>query len=73
METTRRSWHSVDPVISKHLKRICLTSYLFSRNSTEAYDFYNVTSFTGRPGQTSLRIFGKIDNYLRQKLSDFIG
>jgi len=68
METTKTSWHSVDPVLSD-VKRCCVSNYYFTTKSPTSSDYYHVTSFTGRPGRRFSRIYGPIDNLLRQTIS----
>ena len=65
METTKTSWHSVDPVLS-NISSCCLSNYYFSKSSPTGEDYYHVTSFSGRPNQLFKRIYGMIDNPLRQ-------
>lgn len=68
METNRASWHSVNPVrVDKN--RCCVSNYYFSKNSPESRDYYHVTSFLGRPGQTVRRFVGRIDNFVRQSIA----
>ena len=50
METTRTSWHSVQPVTADR-PRCCVSNYYFSQRSPEQRDYYHVTSFLGRPDQ----------------------
>jgi len=73
METTKTSWHSVDPV-KTDVRRCCVSNYYFSKSSPTGKEYYHVTSFTGRPGQTFRRFYGQIDNPLRNlfvKLTGF--
>ena len=72
METTKSSWHSVDPVISD-IQRCCLSNYYFSNESPTSNDYYHVTSFIGRPGQTFQRTYGRVDNFLRQFIASKLG
>ena len=65
METNRTSWHSVNPVRIDG-SRCCVSNYYFSQKSPELVDYYHVTSFLGRPDQHVRRVYGKIDNRLRQ-------
>ena len=64
METNEDSWHSVSPVTYDG-KRCCVSNYYFSERSPSNKDYFNVTTFTGRPEQKILRIFSKIDNFTR--------
>lgn len=72
METNKTSWHSVSPVMAAG-PRCCVSNYYFSNQSPTDEDYYHVTSFTGRPGQTMRRVVGAIDNlargFARQKLN----
>jgi hypothetical protein len=72
METDRRSWHSVSPVVAAR-DRCCVSNYYFSRNSPEQRHYYHVTSFIGRPDQTALRVWGRIDNFARQSVAVLTG
>ena len=45
----------------------------FSETSPEDYDYYHVTSFTGRPEQKLKRIYGKIDNFMRNSFVKITG
>jgi hypothetical protein len=65
METNKFSWHSVNPVVVDK-NRCCISNYYFSRSCPEERDYYHVTSFVGRPEQWLRRLYGRIDNYLRQ-------
>lgn len=64
METNRRSWHSVSPIIAAG-PRCCVSNYYFSRQSPTGEDYYQVTSFTGRPEQRVRRMLGPLDNAAR--------
>jgi len=64
METTKYSWHSVDPVFS-NIKRCCVSSYLYTQKSSEKYEYYHVTSFLSRPDEKLKRAYGVMDNLLR--------
>ncbi|MAJ23813.1 MAG: 2OG-Fe(II) oxygenase [Candidatus Pelagibacter sp.] len=72
METNTHSWHSVDMVQSE-VARCCLSNYYFTRSSPTGGHYYHVTSFTGRPSQAFRRLYGKIDNFLRQKVATVLG
>ena len=71
METNRTSWHSVDPVLS-NIKRCCVSNYYFSKLSPSGENYYHVTSFTGRPNQSIQRLYGRVDNFLRQSVSSVL-
>lgn len=64
METNRRSWHSVSPVVDGG-PRCCVSNYYFSEKSPTGDDYYHVTSFTGRPEQKLRRAIGAADNAAR--------
>ncbi len=68
METTPTSWHSVDSV-KNDISRCCVSNYYFTKDSPLKDDYYHVTSFTGRPHQTWQRLYGIVDNYMRQKVA----
>lgn len=72
METDRHSWHSVNPVKVPR-DRCCVSNYYFSRNSPEPRHYYHVTSFIGRPDQTALRLWGRVDNLARQSVAVLTG
>jgi Rps23 Pro-64 3,4-dihydroxylase Tpa1-like proline 4-hydroxylase len=65
METNRTSWHSVTKVTA-NAARSCISNYYFSKNSPDGEDYYHITAFLGRPGQTWRRGYGRVDNFLRQ-------
>lgn len=64
METNRRSWHSVNQVRIDG-QRCCVSNYYFSKRSPEREDYFHVTSYAGRPGDTMGRLRAKMDNSLR--------
>lgn len=68
METNRKSWHSVNPVRAAE-DRCCISNYYFSSSSPEGHPYYHVTSFLGRPEQPALRLYSRVDNFLRQWVS----
>ena len=72
METNNRSWHSVD-IVQSEVARCCLSNYYFTRSSPSGDDYYHVTSFTGRPEQPFRRFYGRVDNFLRQKVATVLG
>lgn len=65
MDTNPTSWHSVNPVTADK-SRICLSNYLFSRESPTKDNYYHITAFTGRPNEIFKRTWGAIDNEARQ-------
>ncbi|MEO1241040.1 MAG: 2OG-Fe(II) oxygenase [Pseudomonadota bacterium] len=72
METTRTSWHSVNPV-AVDAARCCVSNYYFSRTSPDGVDYHHVTSFMGRPHEHWRRIAGRFDNALRQIIASTLG
>jgi Rps23 Pro-64 3,4-dihydroxylase Tpa1-like proline 4-hydroxylase len=72
METNNKSWHSVD-IVQSEVARCCLSNYYFTRSSPTGDDYYHVTSFTGRPGQPFRIFYGRVDNFLRQKVATVLG
>lgn len=65
METSKRSWHSVSPVIAD-AARCCVSTYVFSPESQDGTEYFHVTSFVGRPDEKMRRVLGRVDNGLRQ-------
>lgn len=65
METNKTSWHSVSQVQVPG-NRCCVSNYYFSKKSPSETEYYHVTSFLGRPGQPIRRMYGYVDNSLRQ-------
>jgi Rps23 Pro-64 3,4-dihydroxylase Tpa1-like proline 4-hydroxylase len=72
METNKVSWHSVNPVTIER-NRCCISNYYFSKNSPEQRDYYHVTSFLGRPHQRVVRLWGRVDNFMRQWIAVSFG
>jgi Rps23 Pro-64 3,4-dihydroxylase Tpa1-like proline 4-hydroxylase len=72
LETTKDSWHSVDPILS-NIHRCCVSNYYFSEDSQESYQYYHVTSFLGRPDEKITRLYSVIDNSLRNAFSKITG
>ena len=70
METTKRSWHSVNKVVFNST-RFCISNYYFTKTAPlkTKGNYFHVTSFTGRPGESFKRGYGKIDNVLRNTIS----
>lgn len=64
METNPWSWHSVSPIVVDK-KRICVSNYYFSPDSPIGRDYFNVTSFSGRPDQKIRRLYSNVDSKLR--------
>lgn len=65
METNKRSWHSVSPVVADRA-RCCVSTYVFSPESQDGTEYFHVTSFVGRPEEKMRRVLGRMDNGLRQ-------
>jgi len=72
METSRRSWHSVSPVVAG-APRCCVSNYYFSAQSPDVDDYYHVTSYNGRPEQGARRLWSKLDNAARQIARQHLG
>lgn len=68
METNKYSWHSVSPVVADR-PRCCVSNYYFSPVSPDNTDYFHVTSFSGRPDETAKKVFGVLDNALRNTVS----
>jgi Rps23 Pro-64 3,4-dihydroxylase Tpa1-like proline 4-hydroxylase len=64
METNRLSWHGVDRILIDGNRR-CVSNYYFSPVSTEAHDYFHVTSFSAPPGEPLKRVLATLDNLLR--------
>lgn len=64
METNKTSWHSVSKV-EVDAPRCCVSNYYFSEMSPDHSEYFHVTSFTGRPNEILKRIYGVLDNALR--------
>lgn len=71
METGPKTYHSVNPVLVDET-RYCVSNYYFSNKSFNGKKYYHVTSFTGRPNQKILRIYGLIDNLIRYVASNYL-
>ncbi len=73
METNKDSWHSVNQV-RVNANRCCVSNYYFA-HSPHPYEghYYHVTSFSGRPGESWNRLYGRIDNAARQFLASSFG
>lgn len=65
MEVHSTSWHSVSKVLNTKKSRCCVSNYYFSKESPSGSDYFHITSFNGRPNETSKRIICKIDNFAR--------
>jgi hypothetical protein len=68
METNKISWHSVSKV-EIDSPRCCVSNYYFSKISPDQSEYFHVTSFTGRPDEIVKRVYGILDNTLRNIVS----
>ena len=68
METNKTSWHSVSKV-EIDSPRCCVSNYYFSKISPDHSEYFHVTSFTGRPNEILKRVYGVMDNTLRNIVS----
>jgi len=64
METNLNSWHSVKSVLID-ANRCRVSKLLFFRLPLEGSTYFNVTSFSARADQKVLRVFSKVDSFLR--------
>ena len=73
METTKRSWHSVNKVVSNNA-RYCISNYYFTkkRPSEDKDNYFHVTSFSGRPDEIFKRAYSHVDNLLRNSFSKYL-
>jgi Rps23 Pro-64 3,4-dihydroxylase Tpa1-like proline 4-hydroxylase len=67
METNRRSWHSVSPIVHEG-RRTCVSNYFFRRRPVGSEDYFHATSFRGRPGQWARDLLLRADNRLRTSI-----
>lgn len=67
MSTHQRSWHSVSKVATDKV-RCCVSNYYFSSQPLLESDSFHVTTFRGRPEETSKNILLKVDGFLRGSL-----
>lgn len=72
METNNSSWHSVSRVLVDR-PRCCVSNYYFSFVSPSDKEYFHVTSFTGRPGQSFHRFYGWLDNHIRNVAASIFG
>ena len=68
METGDHTYHSVDPVKTNR-SRCCVSNYYFTESSPREFEYYHVTSFLARPNQPLKRLYGRLDNFLRQSFA----
>ncbi len=71
MATGEKSWHSVSPVTHAGGARTCVSNYFFSPVSLEGKDYFHVTSFRGRPGDTGADLILRGDGFLRKTVRCF--
>ena len=73
METTKRSWHSVNKVVSNNT-RYCISNYYFTKKkpSEDKDNYFHVTSFSGRPDEIFKRGYSQVDNLLRNSFSKYL-
>jgi Rps23 Pro-64 3,4-dihydroxylase Tpa1-like proline 4-hydroxylase len=67
MSTHQRSWHSVSKVVANKV-RCCVSNYYFSPEPLLDSDAFHVTTFRGRPEETSKNLILKLDGFLRGSL-----
>jgi len=74
METNRRSWHSVNPVLCDR-PRCCVFNYFFSKQSPEGEDYFHGSSFSlfnplfkARPEQKIRRKIASIRETILKKI-----
>lgn len=72
METNKTSWHSVSEVKVDNI-RCCVSSYFYTQISPDSSNYFHVTSFTGRPNEKIKRVYGYIDNLMRNSFSKITG
>jgi len=70
MATHGSSWHSVSP-IKVNKKRACVSNYYFSNSPLMESDEFHITSFRGRPEQSTRDLVLQADILLRQGLRKF--
>jgi len=67
MQTDTSSWHSVNPITAEGT-RCCVSNYYFSEYPAERREYFHVTSFRARPGQTLRNLALIADEKLRMGL-----
>lgn len=72
MITNKSSYHSVSKVVADG-KRCCVSNYYFSKVPAENQDYFQVTSFYGRPEESVKSIFLKLDRNLRNMIRKITG
>ncbi|OGV49843.1 MAG: 2OG-Fe(II) oxygenase [Legionellales bacterium RIFCSPHIGHO2_12_FULL_42_9] len=67
METNRRSWHAVNPVLCD-APRCCVFNYFFSEQSPEGEDyFFSTPSFRARPEQKIRRAVERVTSVFKRE------
>ncbi len=56
METNDISYHSVNKITAESEKRVCVSNYYFSTNSSNNHSYKHITTFTGRPEEPFKKI-----------------
>jgi Rps23 Pro-64 3,4-dihydroxylase Tpa1-like proline 4-hydroxylase len=67
MVTHQGSWHSVSRNVSKE-NRCCVSNYYFSKLPVGTKDYFQVTSFRGRPEQPVRDVLLRADIWFRMML-----
>jgi Rps23 Pro-64 3,4-dihydroxylase Tpa1-like proline 4-hydroxylase len=70
MATHRSSWHSVNQVLEEG-HRCCVSNYYFSPVPLDTHDYFHVSTFRGRPGQTLTDVALQTDVFLRSGIRRF--
>ena len=70
MVTHQKSWHSVSRIRAKQ-NRCCVSNYYFSQYPIGVQDYFQVTSFRGRPEQPMRDLVLRGDIWLRMMLRKF--
>lgn len=65
MSTHNKSWHSVCPVKVPDAIRTCFSNYYFTKQSPIGVDYFNVTTFRGRPENKLDNLILTADGILR--------
>ena len=65
MATHQKSWHSVSKITNADRLRCCVSNYYFSQHPFHTDDEFHVTSFRGRPDETSKDMLLRLDALLR--------
>lgn len=70
METSARSYHSVNEVRGSRVRR-CISNYYFSPHSPNPYETSHVTYFKARPDQRVMRFVTGLDSGIRTLVRKF--